>query len=203
MTDLKFVYAIAFTAIILPSQIAKADTSRADYIFHLDNQGQSCQQFDDGYQEIHAFETDNHVVNICQKGDNYYYLGETKTGQLDTVFLPANALELGEMYRASNGNIAYIVNILPSQATLTIERNGGQIAYESSLADICLLTEKEPDITAIALNQMDKIQILYDYGDLKLSRVETITLSRYDLGQAFLQNRAETALNFSSCRSLN
>lgn len=125
---------IPLITIVTPGDLVSADTSGADYIFLLERD-RHCQQIEKAYQEVKAFETANFYVNICQKENNYYYLGEAKTGNIDTIFIPAHSLISGEMYRANNGNITYIVNILPDGAILTIERNGVQIGRESSLGD--------------------------------------------------------------------
>ena len=119
--------------IVTSSNLALADTYSADYIFLLERD-RHCQQIESAYREVEAFETANFYVNICQKDNNYYYLGEAKTG-INTVFIPAHSLASGEMYRADNGNVSYIINILPDGATLTIERNGTQIVKESALSD--------------------------------------------------------------------
>ncbi len=124
--------AIAIFAKVLSAYVVLADTSSVDYIFLLNSEQPTCQQIGDNYLEIRAFETENFYINVCRKGDQYYYLGESKQGKQNTIFLPANSLSLGEMYRAHNGNVSYIVNILPHQAILTIERNGEQVTVESS-----------------------------------------------------------------------
>jgi hypothetical protein len=133
--------AIASTLSMIPLNAVLADTSSTDYIFLINSDRQSCQQMGEDYQEIGAFETNSFYVNICQKDNNYYYLGEAKTGNINTIFLPANALAPGEMYRASNGNVAYIVTILANKAILTVERNGEQVAIENSLEPQCDRTQ--------------------------------------------------------------
>ena len=208
MTNLKFISAIAIITATAPlgifsAKIANADTSNADYLFLVDGAWQGCKQIGHGYQAVRAFETDNHVVNICKKGDSHYYLGETKAERASTIFLPANALESGEMYRANNGNIAYIVSILPNRATLTIERNGGQIAHELSLPNVCLVAENNYDATVIVPSHITKVQILSDYSDVRLSGIETTAQSKFDLGQAFLKREPETVLSLSTCSDLN
>ena len=129
--------AIAILTKVLVAHSALADTSSVDYIFLLNNEQPTCQQIGKNYLEVRAFETENFYINVCRKDDQYYYLGEDKTGKRNTIFLPANSLSLGEMYRAHNGNVAYIVSILPNQAVLTIERNGEQIAIESTEMNQC------------------------------------------------------------------
>lgn len=197
---LKLYYAIAFIASILPSQVAVADTSSADYIFLVNTASTSCQQIGDGYQEVKSFETDNHIVNICQKDNFYYYLGEAKTGKIDTVFLPANPLP-GEMYRASNGNLDYIVTVFSNRATLTIQRNGGQIAQESSLLhrDFCLSQNSYSNEMALSYSFITEAQELSYFS---LSKPETIAGSIFHGGEAFLDG-SESMLALNSCGESN
>ena len=187
--------------VAIPAGFVTADTSSTDYIFLLDRDGQSCQQIGEAYQEVRAFETDNFYVNICQQEDNYYYLGEAKTGKIGTIFLPANALAPGEMYRANNGNVAYIVTILPSKAILTIERNGAQVAIESSHKKQCLDSE---NISSISLtNQlyypMSDARILSDDGYIQLDRVETIELHNFYDFKSVAEYNPKAILNIPTC----
>ena len=152
---------------------ASADTSSADYIFLLDNPQQSCQQLGTEYQEITSFETVSFVVNICQQDDKYYYLGDAKAGNFESVFLPANSLADGKMYRASNGNISYIVTVLPNQAILSIERNGGQVAREFSLGDSCLVSQDPISEGLTGYTARTTTPAFGVYSHLNLNRVET------------------------------
>jgi len=145
--------AIAILTKVLIAHSALADTSSVDYIFLLNNEQPTCQQIGKNYLEVRAFETENFYINVCRKDNQYYYLGEGKTGKRNTIFLPANSLSigdlsLGEMYRAHNGNVAYIVSILPHQAVLTIERNGEQIAVESTEINQCTEKNEKPRTSA-------------------------------------------------------
>ena len=154
--------AIAILTKVLVAHSALADTSSVDYIFLLNNEQPTCQQIGKNYLEVRAFETENFYINVCRKDDQYYYLGEGKTGKRNTIFLPANSLSLGEMYRAHNGNVAYIVSILPNQAVLTIERNGEQIAIESTEMNQC--TQKREQYRTSS-------ELLFNYLVLPLSLI--------------------------------
>lgn len=156
--------AIAILAKILASHAVLADTSSADYIFLLNNEQPNCQQIGKNYLEVRAFETENFYINICRKDDQYYYLGESKIGKRNTIFLPANFLSLGEIYRAHNGNVAYIVSILPHQAILTIERNGEQISLESTEINQCTLHHGQ---------DKNSLQLLFQYSEKYLNSYAT------------------------------
>jgi hypothetical protein len=191
---------IPIVTVITSGNLALADTYSADYIFLLESDRQ-CRQIEPAYREVKAFETANYYVNICQKDNNYYYLGEAKTGTINTVFIPAHSLASGAMYRANNGNVSYIINILPDGATLTIERNGTQIVRESSFSDRCI----EP-YNALKMGIASQI---YDSPSnnhlsflnrsyLQLERIEISDDNFYEFN-SLAQYKAETILNVSTC----
>ena len=192
--------AIPTIPIITLGSLVSADTYSADYIFLLERD-RNCQQIESAYREVEAFETANFYVNICQKDHNYYYWGEAKTGTIDTVFIPARSLVSGEMYRANNGNVSYIINILPDGATLTIERNGTQIVRESALGDRC----SEPYNTL----KMGIASQIYDPPSnnnlsflnrsyLQLNSIETPDENLYKFN-SLAQYNPEAILNVSAC----
>lgn len=200
------ILAISLGITIIPTYSVLADTSSADYIFLLDSSRQSCQQIGETYQEVRAFETDSFYINICQKDNNYYYLGEAKTGNIDTIFIPANALEPGEMYRANNGNVAYLVTILPNEEILTIERNGAQIAIENSLDNIdnlCLdpdeLLPIQEKIASQIYSLMSDARIIEDRDYIELNQIETLDLSHFDRFNSLSESNPEAILTVPSC----
>lgn len=128
-------------------------SSDADYSFTVDFDRYDCQQIDPTYQAVYAFETANFYVNICQKGNAYFYSGEAKHSNLSSIFIPAYPLENGSGFRAENGNVSYLV-VLPfsqdtvnfsqsdrSEAILTIKRNDRLVSIESSLNKYCHQSE--------------------------------------------------------------
>jgi hypothetical protein len=196
--------AIASTLSIIPLNTVLADTSSADYIFLIDSNQQSCQQIGEGYQNIKTFETKSFYVNICRKDNNYYYIGEAKIGSINTIFLPANALAPGEMYRANNGNVAYIVTILANEAILTIERNGEQVAIENSLEHQChnsqdiLQIPREiasPKYSALAGQSLP----ISDRSYLELNPIDTIDIGHFNEFNSLAEYNPEAILNVPSC----
>lgn len=195
--------AIASTTCIIPAGFASADTSSVDYIFLVDSNQQSCQQIGEAYQEVKAFETANFYVNICQKDRNYYYLGEAKTGTIDTIFLPANALATGEMYRANNGNVAYIVTILPNETILSIERNGAQVLAESSLNKQCInpddILQIQGGIASQIYYPLSDVRILPERGYIEVNSLETVDISSFSNFNSLAEYNPEAILNLQVC----
>lgn len=197
--------AFALGMVIIPTDSVLADTSGADYIFLLDRDRQSCQQIGEGYREVRAFETNNFYINICQRNNNYYYLGEAKTGSIDTIFIPANALAPGEMYRANNGNVAYLVTIFPNEAILTIERNGAQIVKENSLHNAepqCLNSDNllpiQEKIASEIYSLMSDARIIEDRGYIEFDR-EFLDLDRFYQFNSLAEYNSEAILNVPTC----
>ena len=190
---------IPVITVITLGNLALADTYSADYIFLLEGD-RHCQQIEPAYREVKAFETANFYVNICQKDDNYYYLGEAKTGTINTVFIPAYSLS-GAMYQANNGNVSYIINILPDGATLTIERNGTQIVRESSLSDRCVEpynTLKMGIASQIYDSPSNNHLSFLNRSYLQLDRIEISDDNFYEFN-SLAQDNWEAILNVSTC----
>ncbi|AFZ34995.1 hypothetical protein Sta7437_1428 [Stanieria cyanosphaera PCC 7437] len=126
-----------------------ADTSDSEYTFLVTQDWRSCDHIGKKYQEVYAFETPSFYVNICRKGKSYFYLGEAKSTNVGSIFIPAQLLKEGKMYRADNGNVSYYVAINETEpeatpenkGTLTIERNGNQVLTENSVTQHCLFVE--------------------------------------------------------------
>jgi hypothetical protein len=144
LSPLTIILVAAANIITIISYSAIAETitaSETDYIFLVTPDWHDCQQIGEAYQEVYAFETPNFYVNICQNGDRFFYSGEAKQGNINSMFLPAYPLKNGRGYQANNGNISYLVlvanpNKINTQSTeklLAVERNGKTILVESAL----------------------------------------------------------------------
>ncbi|MEL6578930.1 MAG: hypothetical protein AAFQ14_04205 [Cyanobacteria bacterium J06621_12] len=169
--------------------ISVSASSDADYSFLIDSDWRSCQQISLDYQEVYAFETASFYVNICQKDDTYFYSGEAKQSDVNSIFIPAKPLEQNRGFQAQNGNVSYIVilpfpqqnnqqssAIEPEEAILTIKRNDRLVAVESSLNKYCHQSE------AIAL---DKIKL----NPLQDNQLATIP-QQQDIGWNFLSDKS-------------
>ena len=164
---------IAFHSAAIENANASSD---GDYNFAIAFDWHDCQQIDSAYQTVYAFETASFYVNICQKEDTYFYLGEAKQGDSPTlrssIFIPAYRLENGSGFKADNGNLSYWV-ILPfsqqnqlqisdserSEAILTIKRNNRLVSVESSLDKYCHKSETTVAWDTLELQPYDNNQI--------------------------------------------
>ena len=129
-------------------------SSDADYSFLIDSDWHNCQEINPDYQEVYAFETTSFYVNICQKDDVYFYSGEAKQSDRNSIFIPAHPLDDHRGFQANNGNVSYVVvlpfpeqtelqssNTEPAEAILTIRRNERLVSVESSLNKYCYQSE--------------------------------------------------------------
>ena len=162
---------IGFYLVTISNVSASSD---ADYRFMIFSDWHSCQQINSAYQEVYAFETTSFYVNICQKDDVYFYSGEAKQSDRNSIFIPAAPLENHRGFQAENGNVSYLVILpfseqtnlqsstnQPTEAILTIKRNGQLVSVESSLSKYC------DQLGAIAL---DKINLnSQDYNPLLIN----------------------------------
>ncbi|MGL6344385.1 MAG: hypothetical protein ACRC80_35210 [Waterburya sp.] len=143
----------------------------ADYSFLVTSDWYSCQQLGAEYQEVYAFETTSFYINICQKDNVYFYSGEAKQSDQNSIFIPAFPLKNQQGFQAVNGNLSYLVllpfqesselkssPLKPAEAILTIKRNGQLVAVESSLNKYCDQSEtaiKRLDESLIALDNIE------------------------------------------------
>lgn len=125
---------------------ALAGRSNTDYTFIVDKLWYGCQHFGETYQEISTFETANFYVNLCQKGNNYFYSGTAKNRSVKSNFIPAYITDKLNTYQADNGNTSYIVKINSTEATLIIKRNGNTVIVESALLPNCPQVHYDPNI---------------------------------------------------------
>ncbi|MGL5943770.1 MAG: hypothetical protein ACRC2S_26070 [Waterburya sp.] len=148
--------------------LASAD---ADYNFLVTSDWYSCQQLGAEYQEVYAFETASFYINICQKDNVYFYSGEAKQSDQNSIFIPAFPLKNQQGFQAVNGNLSYLVllpfqestdlkssPLKPAEAILTIKRNGQLVAVESSLNKYCNQSEtanKRLDENLIAFDNIE------------------------------------------------
>jgi len=129
--------------------VARA-SSDADYNFVINSDWHNCQQIDADYQEVYAFETDSFYVNICARDGLYFYSGQAKQTDANSIFIPAIPLENQRGFKAINGNVSYIVILpfqsrnaaeslaaKPEEAILTIKRNDRLVDIEASLNKYC------------------------------------------------------------------
>ena len=149
------------TAIMFPFPTL-AGSYNTDYLFVVDQVWYTCQDFGEAYEEIGTFETANFYVNLCQKGDQYFYSGTAKNKSLKSNFIPAYATEQINTYQADNGNTSYIVEIKSTEATLRITRNGNIVVVETAVFQDCPQASYEPRV---------QISQAIDYGNYQVPSI--------------------------------
>ena len=155
-------------------------SSDGNYSFTIASQWHDCQQIGSSYQAVYAFETATSYVNICQKDNAYFYLGEAKQNNdpkgvyplQNSIFIPAYPLENRRGFKAENGNLSYWIilpfvqkdslsadNSEPLEAILTIKRNNRLVSVESSLNKYCHKSETEIVWDTIELQPRNSNQV--------------------------------------------
>ena len=194
-SKIKIYCATVTGAVVVAVQLGAIADVRAlsdgDYSFLIDPDWHSCQQISSDYQEVYAFETDSFYINICQKDNLYFYSGEAKQSNANSIFIPAVPLDNNRGFQAINGNVSYLAilpfqnhsdepDFKPKEAILTIKRNGRLVKVESSLNKYC----HQPK--AIAFDNME-------LNSQSLDRLATIP-QHQDIGSSLLSDRIETTL---------
>lgn len=178
------------TIVINLGAITNVQASDADYSFLIDSDWHNCQEISPDYQEVYAFETTSFYVNICQKGDVYFYSGEAKQSDRSSIFIPAHPLDDHRGFQANNGNVSYVVvlpfyqqtelqssSTEPTEAILTIRRNKKLVSVESSLNKYCYQSEAiaytDIQLNPQSYNQLATIPPQQDVGwDLSSSKLK-------------------------------
>jgi hypothetical protein len=175
-------------------------SSDADYDFLINADWHNCQQISTDYQEVYAFETPNFYINICQKGDAYFYSGEAKQSDTTSIFIPATPLAHSRGFQAQNGNVAYVVilpfspkknpessTVAPEEAILTIKRNRQLVTIESSLNKYCHQSATMP--IASFTQATDQIDVNYR----AFNQLAMVPQSQ-ELGRALFSSQPENIL---------
>jgi hypothetical protein len=180
-------------------------TSDADYKFLTNSSWRGCQQINPEYLEVYAFETSSFYINICQKDQVYFYSGEAKQSDTNSIFMTATPLEHNRGFQAKHGNVSYVVilpfpnkqnlesaTIDPKEAILTIKRNDRLVAVESSLNKYCHQSNAMP--RASFATAFDQIKLNQGFNQLA-------TIPQQNIEKHLLSSQPETILpseNFHS-----
>lgn len=209
------------TVILIFNSMAIADilaSTDADYSFMTTLDWHNCQQIGTEYREVYAFETNSFFINICQKDDSYFYSVEAKQSNQSSVFIPAHPLKNNQGFRARNGNLSYLVLLPfgsskthhlspePTEAILTIKRNGQLASVESSLNKYChqsedAIAQLKDSVVAfdsIELQKSDQIDILPQYQNFgsNLSLANQENEDQADQEKFFLPETFESGSRF-------
>jgi hypothetical protein len=200
---------IAVSPLVVVELEAYADTlvrSDADYSFMLTSDWRHCQQTGGEYREVYAFETPSFYVNICKKGNLYFYSGEAKQGDINSIFIPAYSIDNGKGYQADNGNLSYYVEILPDTQTLTVERNNRQILTEVSIDEnvkSCQSVDRNLEYSRVIVNAFKNSAELTQVTQLNAltnSNLLVSTLFEEKLDRVFWQPSSDFSRNWSFSR---
>ncbi|MBE9169130.1 hypothetical protein IQ238_16935 [Pleurocapsales cyanobacterium LEGE 06147] len=160
-----------------PAKADNASASSSDYSFLVTADWRNCTQMGTEYVEVYAFETPSYYVNICSKGDRFFYSGEAKQGYIDSIFLPAYLLEDGHTYRADNGNLSYFIAMTSSEGMLSVEQNGHQIVVERSLSQNCYQADEQIGLISTQPGSNSQKTTLLDRARVNLVQLDEQTNS--------------------------
>lgn len=199
----------AATGVTFP---ALAGNSSTDYSFIVDRLWYGCQHFGKTYQDISTFETANFYVNLCQKGNQYFYLGTAKNKSVKSNFIPAYATNELNTYQADNGNVSYIVEIKSTEPTLIVQRNGKTVIVETAFSPNCpqVIDNHQKQLNISIISELDygnnEIKVIGDrlYWKSNQNYVSKINIDNKFLSTGIYQPQSFTSVpqklwGFSSC----
>lgn len=92
-----------------------------------------CEAINSAYQEVYSFETEDHLINICQLGNSFYYHRQSKLDQTNTILIPAQTVFGGDVFQASNGKTTYFVGKNGDRFYSSVMQNNNEIVFEPEL----------------------------------------------------------------------
>lgn len=105
----------------------------------LAQEWRACQQLGSEYREVIAFETPNYYINICLRGNQYFYAAEQKNNPSDRLVLTAQRLSRAK-YQVSSADTVYAVtnylqvpNASRGGFELVVTQNGRVVQQENSI----------------------------------------------------------------------
>lgn len=105
--------------------------SKFDSLITLANR--ECEAINSTYQEVYSFETEDHLINICQLGDSFYYHRQSKLDQTNVILIPAQTVLGGAVFQASNGRTTYFVGKDGDRYYSSVMQNNNEIVFEPEL----------------------------------------------------------------------
>ena len=118
--------------------ISKEDKSR----LLIAQNSSVCHQIEEGYQEVHAFETQNVHISICRYNQQFYYHRKSKHNPNHTVLLPAENILNGNVFQAVDGRKTYIVGTNTEGYYSSVMHENNEIIFEPELQQSTLMNNK-------------------------------------------------------------
>ena len=124
-----------------------------------------CEQLEKGYQEVHAFETQNFYINVCRHQQKYYYHRKSKHNPDHSVLLPANSILDGNMFQAIDRGKTYIVGTNAEGYYSSVMHKNNEIIFEPALRKSTSLDNRlETNIESLNSNQNKGMKCSNNYS---------------------------------------
>lgn len=124
-----------------------------------------CQQLAKGYQEVHAFETQNFYINVCSHKQKYYYHRKSKQNPDHSILLPANSILNGNMFQAIDRGKTYIVGTGDEGYYSSVMHENDEIIFEPALEQSTLIKNRfEMDMEKSHINQQKWLKCSNNYS---------------------------------------
>ncbi len=167
----------ALSCLALPKNKSNLDSNNnqdRDYRYEPNNllaqKVSSCQEVNSLYKEVYSFETENFYINICQYSSNFYYLRQSKTNSDKNIFVPAEAVFGGNVFRARYGKAIYFVGKDGDRYYSSVMQNTNEIVFEPELA---------PPSSIFVSTNIPDFQIDFSTANVSLIELEGINYTSW------------------------
>lgn len=92
-----------------------------------------CKAINSTYHQVYSFETEDHLISICQLGDNFYYHRQSKLDRTNAILIPAQTVFGGTVFQASSGRTTYFVGKNGDRYYSSVMQNNNEIVFEPEL----------------------------------------------------------------------
>ena len=127
-----------------------------------------CQQLEQGYQEVHAFETQNFYINVCRDRQQYYYHRKSKQNPDHSILLPASSILNGNVFQAIDRGKTYIVGTNADGYYSSVMHRNNEIIFEPALRQSTLIDDRF-EMESSNSNQNKWTKCSNNYSDSYLS----------------------------------
>lgn len=150
------------------SDIANNNIYDKQQLLLIDKESNYCQSINSEYQQLYNFETLEYNIGICYKDKKWFYYRQSKSNPDNFLFLPAQIVFGGDVFKATDKKVTYFVGINSSGYYSSVMYGNNQIVFEPPISSNSTLIKNkttinpEVNLTPKTVNVQDTSVINFD-----------------------------------------
>ena len=118
-------------------------------------EGSSCQSLGAEYRDFYNFQTRNYYINICAKGEAWFYYRKAKSNPNDALLIPATVVFGGDVFKAVDRKVTYFVGINSDGYYSSVMYGNNQMIFEPELLNVPAVATQETTVTSVEVSNSD------------------------------------------------